>query len=109
MRYDLPPDIQWDPTDQWGRDWLKCGHKIVASVSQTAIRGIWIANVNRHDKVASYPYAYFRTRRAAMRSVERWACAHAARLRNEIATGAREKAPVVPTREEKRMVRAMRG
>lgn len=109
MRYDLPPDFTWDPTDRWGKDWLKCGHKIVASVGQTAIQGVWIANVNRHDEVASCPYAYFRKRRAAMRSVERWACAHAERLRHEIATGARKRVEVQPTREEKRLARQMRG
>jgi len=109
MRHDLPPDLAWDATDQWGRDWLKCGHTIVAGVSQTAIRQIWIANVNRHDEIAPCPYAYFRTRRAAMRSVERWACAHAARLRWEVATGARKKKPEPLTREEKRMARQMRG
>jgi predicted SAM-dependent methyltransferase len=111
MHYGLPPDIAWDATDRWGRDWLKCGGKIVASVSKTVFPdGRWIANVNRHDeRVASYPHSYFRTREIAMRSVERWACAHAARLRQEMATGARKQAPVGPTREEKRMARQMRG
>ncbi|MCT8281729.1 hypothetical protein [Xanthomonas translucens] len=107
----LPDDIAWDSTNQWGRDWLRVGRVIVAGVSQTAIRGVWIANVNRHDEnVTSHPHAYFRSRRAALRSVERWACAHAERLRREIATGARKKlAGVQPSREDKRLARKMRG
>lgn len=111
MRYDLPPDFAWDPTDQWGRDWLRCGRTIVASVSKTVFPdGRWIGNVNRHDeRMASHPYAYFPRREAAMRSLERWACAHAARLRREIATGARKRVAVPPTREEKRLARQMRG
>jgi hypothetical protein len=107
----LPDDFEWEPTNRWGQDWLRCGHQIIANVSKTVFPdGRWIANVNRHDeRVASYPHAYFRTREIAMRSVERWACAHAVRLRGEIATGARKKAPVVPTREEKRTARQMRS
>lgn len=108
----LPDDIAWDPTDQWGRDWLRLGRKIVAGVSNTVFEdGRWIARVNRHDEnTASYPHAYFRKRGAAMRSVERWACAHAERLRREVATGAREKrVGVQPSREEKRLARQMRG
>ncbi|NYF21898.1 hypothetical protein HDC36_003374 [Xanthomonas sp. JAI131] len=105
----LPDDFEWE-LNRWAQDWLKCAGKIVAGVSQTAIRGIWIANVNRHDEnTISYPHAYFRSRGAAMRSVERWACAHAARLPNEIATSARERAPLVPNRDEKRMARSMWG
>jgi len=106
----LPEELAWDRTDQWGRDWFKCGHKIVASVSETAIRGIWIANVNRHREGAvSCPYAYFRSRRAAMRSVERWASAHATRLRREIAAGAASRREPPATREEKRLARTMSG
>lgn len=104
------PTSNGTPQTNGGRDWLKCSHTIVASVSQTAIQGIWIAKVNRHDEITtSCPYAHFRTRRAAVRSVERWACARAERLRREIATGARKKATLVPTREEKRLARQMRG
>ncbi|WP_185825409.1 hypothetical protein [Xanthomonas sp. SI] len=107
---ELPDEFAWDTTNQWGQDWLKCAGRIVAGVSQTAIRGVWIANVNRHDEnVTSHPHAYFRSRRAAMRSVERWASAHASRLRCEIATGAAPKAGPPATRDEKRLARAMRG
>ncbi|UYB51139.1 hypothetical protein OCJ37_14210 [Xanthomonas sp. AM6] len=108
---ELPDDFAWDPTNRWGQDWLKCAGKIVAGVSQTAIRGRWIANVNRHDEnTISYPHAYFRSRSAAMRSVDRWASAHAERLRWEVATGARKKlAGVQPTRAERRLARQLRG
>jgi hypothetical protein len=108
---ELPDQFAWDSTNQWGQDWLKCGRAIVAGVSETAISGRWIANVNRHDEnTISHPHAYFRSRRAAMRSVERWACAHAERLRVEIATGARKRrAEARPSREEKRLARQMRG
>ncbi|AVY67145.1 hypothetical protein [Xanthomonas translucens] len=108
----LPDDIAWDSTNQWGRDWLRCGRKIVAGVSQTVFEdGRWIARVNRHDETGrALPSAYFRSRGAALRSVERWACAHAERLRREVATGAREKkVGVQPSREEKRLARQMRG
>lgn len=106
----LPDEFQWDATDRWGKDWLRCGRQIVASVGTTAISGQWIANVNRHDEIRSCPYAYFRSRGAAMRSVEAWACAHADRLRNEVATGARRAAPDPPlSREEKSLARKLRG
>ncbi|WP_420009070.1 hypothetical protein [Xanthomonas sacchari] len=111
MRYELPPDFAWDPTDRWGRDWLVVGRQIVAGVSKTVFEdGRWIARVNRHTEDAGCPHAYFRTRDAAMRSVERWACFHAARLRQEVATGARKKQPgMQPSREEKRLARSLRG
>jgi hypothetical protein len=106
----LPDGFEWDATDRWGKDWLRCGRQIVASVSETAIRGTWIANVNRHGDVASCPYAYFRNRGAAMRSVERWAGAHADRLRHEVATGARKAPASAPlSREEKMLARKLRG
>lgn len=45
-----------------------------------------------------------------MRSVERWACAHAGRLLHELETGARRRvSEPAPSREEKRMARKMRG
>ncbi|KTF39570.1 hypothetical protein [Xanthomonas translucens] len=108
----LPDDFKWDPTDQWGKDWLKCSGKILAGVSQTVFPdGRWIANVNRHaETTAKRPYAYFRSRTAAMRSVERWACAHAARLRHEVATGARKAPSSAPlNRDEKKLARKLRG
>lgn len=110
MRYELPPDFEWEPTNRWRQDWLRCGRRIVAGVSRTAIHATWIACVNRHDDTAiSYPHAYFRSREAAMRSVERWACAHAPRLRRELQAGLHPAGVTQPTREEKRLERALRG
>lgn len=107
----LPDDFQWDDTNQYGQDWLRCGRVIVAGVCQTVILGKWLGRVNRHDeRVPDYPSAYFRSRCAAMRSAERWACAHAARLRHEILTGARRKVPTPPaSRADKAAQRKLRG
>ncbi|WP_295937068.1 hypothetical protein [uncultured Xanthomonas sp.] len=106
----LPDDFQWDTQNQWGQNWLRCGRVIVASVSTTAIPGIWIGKVNRHDELSSHPHAYFRRLNAAKRMAERWACVHAARLRQEILTGARRRPPEqAPSREQKRMQRQLRG
>lgn len=44
-----------------------------------------------------------------MRSVERWACAHAPRLRRELQAGLHPAGVTQPTREEKRLERALRG
>ncbi|UYC11847.1 hypothetical protein [Xanthomonas sp. CFBP 8445] len=107
----LPEHFAWD-TDRWGKTWLRVQHAIVASVNKTVFPdGRWIANVNRHDeRTASYPHAYFRSQELAMRSVERWACAHAGRLLHELETGARRRvSEPAPSREEKRMARKMRG
>lgn len=107
----LPEHFAWD-TDRWGKTWLRCQHTIVASVSKTVFPdGRWIANVNRHDqRTASYPHAYFRSQGSAMRSVERWACAHAGRLMHELEIGARRRLPEPwLSREEKRTARKLRG
>lgn len=105
-RMPLPEHFAWD-TDQWGKTWLRCHRAIVASVSKTVFpEGRWIANVNRYEeRAASYPHAYFRSQGSAMRSVERWACAHAGRLLP------RDKGTPAPAlnREEKRLARKMRG
>lgn len=111
MRYELPPDFEWEPTNRWGQDWLLCGRKIVAGVSKTVFPdGRWIANVNGHyERMTKHSHAYFRSREAAMRSVERWACAHASRLRHELQAGLHPAEVMQPTREEKRLERVLRG
>ena len=110
-RMPLPEHFAWE-TDRWGKTWLRCHRAIVASVSSTLFPdGRWIAYVNRHDeRTASHPSAYFRSQESAMRSVERWACAHAGRLVRELETGARRRLPGPgPNREEKRLARKIRG
>lgn len=54
MRHDLPLGLAGDPTVQWARNWLKCLYKIVASVSETGVRGIWIANVIGTERALSH-------------------------------------------------------
>lgn len=99
-------------TDQWGTAWLKCRGSIVASVAGTVFPdGRWIAYVNRHRGSATrHPHAYFCSQAVGMRSVERWAGAHAMRLLGEVETGGCQRSPGHPHfREGKRIAPKLRG
>jgi hypothetical protein len=88
----LPSDFAWHPPsylggdvearclivgDRWGTE--------VALISTCADGVTWHVAINRHLDWRRRGHGYHRDRGFAMRMVERWAAAHAARLRAEAA------------------------
>lgn len=78
----LPEDFSWHVDDRYGHHWLRCGRHEVALVSERKL-GEWMSCVNVQrwsGRLYGKPLSF----QGSKRMVERWAMAHADRLRREV-------------------------